>query len=133
MTVLLLDTNVVSILFKPDHPLHPKCFEVVAGGQWLISLMTRAELLLWPRVNRWGQKRREELLKHIDLCTTILPDEGTCLSWVEIVAESRDKGRPVTVADAWIAATARQWDLPLVTADHRDYQHISGLTIVPVL
>jgi predicted nucleic acid-binding protein len=46
MRVLLLDTNVVSILFKPDHSLHQKCFEIVAGYQWFISFMTRGELLL---------------------------------------------------------------------------------------
>lgn len=58
MSVLLLDTNVVSILFKPDYPLHAKFFEIVAGSQWFISFMTRAELLLWPAVNAWGSKRK---------------------------------------------------------------------------
>jgi hypothetical protein len=47
MRVLLLDTNVVSILFKP----YNKCFGIVAGSQWFISFMARAELLLWPRLN----------------------------------------------------------------------------------
>ena len=31
MRVLLLDTNVVSILFKPDHSLHQKCLGIVTG------------------------------------------------------------------------------------------------------
>jgi len=55
------------------------------------------------------------------------------VQWADIVAESRLSGRPITAADAWIAATARQWDLALVTADYRDYEHIDGLTLVPVL
>ena len=67
MRVLLLETNVVSILFKPDHSLHQKCFGIVAGHQWFISFMTRGELLLWPRVSQWGSRRREELTSHIDL------------------------------------------------------------------
>ncbi len=117
MKVLLLDTNVVSILFKPDHSLHSKYFEVVSGCQWFISFMTRGELLLWPRVNQWSPKRREELLNHVDLRTTLLPDEQTCAHWADIVAESRLAGRPITAADAWIAAAARQWDLALVTTD----------------
>jgi hypothetical protein len=33
MSVLLLDTNVVSILFKPDHFLHGQAFAIVAGHQ----------------------------------------------------------------------------------------------------
>jgi predicted nucleic acid-binding protein len=40
MTVLLLDTNVVSILFKPDHSLHQKCLRIATGRQWFISFMT---------------------------------------------------------------------------------------------
>lgn len=41
MRVFLLDTNVVSILFKPEHALYETCFGVVAGSQWFISFMTR--------------------------------------------------------------------------------------------
>jgi predicted nucleic acid-binding protein len=133
MRVLLLDTNVVSILFKPDHSLHQGCFEIVTGHQWFISFMTRGELLLWPRVNRWGARRREELVNHIDLCTTLFSDEETCVLWADIMLESRVAGRPVTTADAWVAAAARQWDLALVTADYRDFEHLGGLTLIPVL
>jgi predicted nucleic acid-binding protein len=97
---LLLDTNVVSILFKPDHPLYDKCLGIVGGSQWFISFMTRAELLLWPRLNHWGATRREKLVAHMGLCTTL--------------AESQTAGRPMTVADAWVAAAAKQWRLALI-------------------
>src|SRR5437763_17175826 len=120
MRVLLLDTSVVSILFKPDHLLHQKCFAIVADHYWYISFMTHAELLVWPRVNNWGSTRRRELADHIDLCTTLFPDNETCVSWADVMAESRIAGAPITPADAWIAAAARQWDLALVTADYRD-------------
>jgi predicted nucleic acid-binding protein len=46
MSILLLDTNVVSVLFKPDHILHSRSFQIVAGHQWFTSFMTRGELLL---------------------------------------------------------------------------------------
>jgi predicted nucleic acid-binding protein len=132
VSVRLLDTNVVSILFKPDHSLHEKCFAIVTGHQWFISFMTRSELLLWPRVNQWGSRRREELINHINLCTTLLPDEDSCVLWADVMAESRVAGRPITAADAWVAAAARQWDLALVTADYRDFEHLDGLTLIPV-
>lgn len=57
MNMLVLDTNIVSILFKPTHSLHRTCFEIVEGNQWFISFMTRGELLLWPSLNRWGATR----------------------------------------------------------------------------
>ena len=132
MRVLLLDTNVVSILFKPDHSVHQKCFGIVNGHQCFISFMTRSELLLWPRVNQWQAERRAQLTKHIDLCTTLFPDEDTCVAWADIMAENRIAGRPITAADAWVAATARQWGLALVTADYRDFAHLDGLTLIPV-
>ena len=94
--------------------------------------MTHAELLLWPRINKWGSRRREELLNHINLCTTLLPDEDTCAVWADIMIESRTAGRPLTPADAWIAAAARQWDLALVSLDYRDFEHLDGLTLIPI-
>ena len=96
----------------------PAKLEIVAGHQWFISFMTRGELLMWPKVNRWSSTGREELIKHINLCTTLFLDEATCLLWADIMAASRAAGRPITASDAWIAATARQWDLALVTADY---------------
>jgi predicted nucleic acid-binding protein len=123
----------VSILFKPDSPQHDKCFRIVAGSEWFISFMTRAELLLWPLVNQWGRQRREKLAGHVDLCTTLLPDQNTCAIWADIITESQQSGRPMTVADAWVAAAAKQWDLALVTADHRDFEHLGGITLIPIL
>ena len=53
MRVLLVDTNVVSILFNRQHSLRQACVDAVAGHQLIISFMTRAELLLWPTANNW--------------------------------------------------------------------------------
>lgn len=132
MRVLLLDTNVVSILFKPDNALHQRCLRIAADHQWFISFMTRAELLFWPRANQWGTARRDQLHGHINLCTTLFADEATCELWAGIMAVSRAAGRPITPSDAWVAATARQWNIPLVTADYRDFEHLDGLTLIPV-
>src|SRR6266496_3753006 len=57
MSVLLVDTNVVSILFNYRHSLRQTCVEAVAGHELVISFMARAELLLWPAANNWGYHR----------------------------------------------------------------------------
>jgi len=106
---------------------------MVGESQWFISFMTRAELLLWPRVNRWGPKRRAELISHMDLCTTLFPDEGTFGISADIMAESLCAGRTVAASDAWIAAAARQWDLALATTDYHDFEHLDRLTLLPIL
>jgi hypothetical protein len=51
MSVLLVDTNVASILFNRRHSLRQACLAAVSGHQLLISFMTRSELLVWPAAN----------------------------------------------------------------------------------
>ena len=133
MRVSLLDTTVVSILFKPDHSLFGECSRLVDGAHLCISFMSRAELLLWPLQNSWGHSRRDHLLRHVDRCTTIFPDHDTCVQWSEISSQSRATGRGISTSDAWIAATARQWKLPLITTYRRDFEHVDGLTVVAVV
>jgi predicted nucleic acid-binding protein len=132
MTDLLIDTDAVSILFKPTHPLYQSCLAATTGQYLLISFMTQAELALWPRLNNRGAARVELLKKHIGLFTTLYPDGVTCERWADVVSESRSAGRPMGVADAWIAACARQWGVPLVTANFRDFGHLSGIVLVPL-
>jgi predicted nucleic acid-binding protein len=132
MSALLLDTNVVSILFNKNHRSRDSCLRAVAGHELAISFMSRVELLLWPATNNWGELRRTKLMRHLDLYTTLYPDGITCSIWADIVAHCRSAGRPVQTADAWIAACARQWGLPLVTADVRDFEVIPDLSIVAV-
>jgi predicted nucleic acid-binding protein len=132
MNVVLLDTNVVSILFNRNHQLRQTCIDIVVGKHLVISFMTRAELLLWPTTNNWGDSRRAALEQHLALYSTLYPDEHTCAIWAQIVDQSRRAGRPVQTADAWISSAARQWSCPLVTTDFRDYEAIENLDVIPV-
>jgi len=132
MNVLLLDTNVVSILFNRNHSLRQRCIEAVAGHQLVISFMTRAELLLWPAANNWGTARRTALEEHMALCLTLFPDERTCAIWAAVLDQCRRAGQPIQTADAWIAASARQWACTLVTTDFRDYAAVEDLDVVPI-
>jgi predicted nucleic acid-binding protein len=64
--------------------------------------------------------------------TTLYPDERTCEIWVEVVDGRRLAGQQIRTADAWIASTAKQWRLPLVTTDFRDYEPVDDREIVPI-
>lgn len=129
MTPLLVDTNIVSILFKRESSLFLRCSEAIRGANCCMSFMTRAELLLWPRVNAWGEQRRLLLEEHITDFTTLLPDEEDCAHWAEIVAETRQAGRPMSHGDAWIAATAKRWQLPLLTTNYKDFEHLREIEV----
>ena len=132
MNALLLDTNIVSILFVPHHRSREDVLTLVTGHELVISFMSRAELYLWPVLNQWGAGRRELLLRHLELYTPLFPDETTCHLWSDVVAQCRRKGRPIHTADAWIAATAKQWSLPLVTANVSDFETIDDLRLIPL-
>lgn len=71
MSVLLVDTNVVSILFNRWHSLRQTCLDTVTGHQLMISFITRAELMLWPAANGWGEARRAALAQHVALYLTL--------------------------------------------------------------
>ena len=132
MNIVLIDTNVASILLNPKQALCADCILAVAGQHLTIAFMTRAELSLWPAANNWGQARRADLAKHFTKYTTLLPDEETCEFWVRVKDGCKRKGRPIQTADAWIAATALQWDIPLITSDYGDFAAVDGLEIVPI-
>jgi predicted nucleic acid-binding protein len=52
--------------------------------------------------------------------------------WAAIRNESTRKGRQMSSADAWIAATALGFSAPLVTNNPKDYRHPDKLQLVSV-
>ena len=62
--------------------------------------------------------------------TTLLPDGETARLWARIKTSRERLGRPITFADAWIAASAMQLNLPLVTHNAPDYETIERLVVV---
>ncbi len=94
--------------------------------------MTLAELLVWPKLNRWGIARETSLRNYLTDFVTLFPDEQTCeiLSGLKLL--SRKSGRPISEQDAWIAATALRFQIPLITRNHRDFNFIDELELIPV-
>jgi predicted nucleic acid-binding protein len=78
----------------------------------------------------WGASRRNLMGRFLDRFTLLLPDGETARLWARIKTSRERQGRPITFADAWIAAAAVQLDLPLVTHNARDYEAIERLVVV---
>lgn len=127
MTVVV-DTDVVSYIFKKD-PKARLYRRHLIGQTWVISFMTQAELDNWALWHHWGQARREALEQHLQRFQIYYPDRDLCLWWAETVNRARLNGRPIQVADAWIAATALALGVPLVTHNAADYEGVDGLEI----
>ncbi len=64
---------------------------------------------------------------------TILPaTRELCSVWAKVSWDARKKGRPIQTADAWIAASAIHYQVPLITNNASDYTMISGLQLLTV-
>jgi predicted nucleic acid-binding protein len=103
------------------------------GKRIVLSFASVAELWLGAEVAGYNEASRRRLAGDIGAATVIAPDNELTHEWARLTAEARRAGHALGQAphvhDAWIAATARMYDLPLVTDDHH-FDGFSGLTIV---
>jgi predicted nucleic acid-binding protein len=127
--MILLDTNILSELMRPA----PEG----AVEQWLadqpeasvfISAITEAELRYGAKIMPPG-KRQAALVTQIegvieeDFSGRILPfDSSAAVAFAEIASLRRQAGRPISQADAQIAAIARSRGAALATRNVPDFE-----------
>lgn len=125
----LVDTDVLSFTFR--HDTRGTLYRPHLEGRVLaISFVTLAELDQWAQIRNWGPARRAELAAHVAEVTVLHSNRDLCRWWASVSVESRRVGRPIQPSDAWIAATALLYDMPLVTHNPADFAGVSGLTII---
>ncbi|MGA3326848.1 MAG: PIN domain-containing protein [Terriglobia bacterium] len=129
MRRLLVDTDVASYIFK-WHPLAPRYVELMADNEVLISFVTLAEMRLGALKSHWGFRKISLLEKYLSRFSVCYPDDRLCSGWAEVKHESNRGGHPIASQDAWIAATARYLDAPLVTNNTKHYAHLKNLEIL---
>jgi tRNA(fMet)-specific endonuclease VapC len=129
MNAAVVDTDVVSMLFKGD--TRALAFRSHITNRLLgISFMTLAELERWPLERGWGQKRKLELAQHLTRYTVLPVSRELCAQWAEVSFAAKRKGRPIQTADAWIAASAVHYQVPLITNNRDDYSAVDGLVLL---
>ena len=125
---LIVDTDVASYVFKWHPEFAPRYIHLLQGAELFLSFMSVAEG--GASQANWGTRQRDLLEQYIADFAVLHSDNSLCSWWAEVKTESRQKGRPMGSADAWIAATALALSVPLVTNNAKDYQHLDGLQIV---
>ena len=129
MNVAIIDTDVVSMLFKGDS--RAERYRVHIRDRLLgISFMTLAELERWPLERNWGLGRKAELAHHLTKYTVLPVNRELCAKWAEVSFGARRKGRPIQTADAWIAASALHYRAPLITNNASDYSMVDNLQLL---
>jgi tRNA(fMet)-specific endonuclease VapC len=129
MASVVVDTDVMSFLFKRDS--RAEWYRPHLTGKLLVlSFMTIAELDCWALARNWGQTCRARMEEYLRNFVVYLFDRALCLKWAEVSDHARRNGRRIECADAWVAATAIQHDIPLVTHNASDYAGVHGLMVI---
>ncbi|MGE0200920.1 MAG: type II toxin-antitoxin system VapC family toxin [Candidatus Melainabacteria bacterium] len=126
---LLIDTNVISFILKGDTRAARYSSQLV-GNALAISFMTLAELDRWAIAHRWGERKKAQLDHYLTQFVVLPVDRLLCEQWAKVSDQAARDGKPIQCADAWIAATAILYDIPLVTHNPKDFKHITGLKIL---
>jgi tRNA(fMet)-specific endonuclease VapC len=129
MDFVLVDTDVVSFTFKRD--TRRSLYRGHLDGKLLfISFMTVAELDPWADARNWGKRKRAELAAFLQPYTVIDSDRELCRTWAQVKNVAQRAGHHLDTADAWIAATALLYEVPLITHNRGHFAHIQGLRVI---
>ncbi len=127
--MIVLDSNVVSELMRPAiSPAVVAWMSGQAAVEFFTTTITVAEILYGVEIAPKG-KRRDQLLKQSeatfsqDFAGHILSfDESAARMYALIASVRRSRGRPISVADAQIAAIARAQGATLATRNGVDFE-----------
>ena len=136
--MIVLDTNVISELFRP-HP-NPKVIRWLSaiGDDLAITAITLAELLAGvERLPDGKRKSQLEAAIHGALApfrssSAILSfDDDAAVEYAKILARRDRAGLPMSLADAQIASICKSHDAICATRNVKDFQHTGVQLINP--
>jgi tRNA(fMet)-specific endonuclease VapC len=129
MAIRVIDTDVWSYLYKGRD--EAKLYQShILGNTLVISFQTQAELLRWAVAADWGQRRRQDLESRLQEYAVEHSSDILSLRWAEAMDSARCNGRPISAADAWIAATALHLGVPLITHNKAHFVGVDGLNLI---
>ncbi len=134
--MIVLDTNVVSEMMRraPD-PGVVRWVDAFAVADVFVTAVTAAELMYGAARLPEG-RRKQELVAKVgvliaeDFKGQVLPFDGlAAVDYADIVASRERDGRPISMADAQIAAICRCYGAALATRNVADFQEV-GIHVV---
>lgn len=130
MRTLIVDSNVISYIYKQD--TRAALYEPhLANALTFTSFMTLAELERWAIARNWGMRKHASLLHLVQKRFAVIEsNHALCRQWAQVTEEVKKSGRVIQSSDAWIAATARLYNAPLVTHNKADFAVVPGLSII---
>lgn len=126
---LMLDTNILSYMWKKD-PLAQLYTPHLVGKTLVISFITVGELFFYWEDKGWGERRRQEMEAKLRNYIIVPSDHEIARCYGMVAKERKRQGRPISLNDAWIAASAIRHGVKLVTHNAKDFEGISNLTVI---
>lgn len=126
--MIILDTNVVSELMRQIPEVDVvRWVDQYAADEVFITAVTAAELQYGVARLPDGRRKEELSVKVGELLTEdfqdqVLPFGSDAAAHYAWIAAARERGgRPISMADAQIAAICRSFDAPLATRNTKDF------------
>ncbi|MDZ5078757.1 type II toxin-antitoxin system VapC family toxin [Nesterenkonia sp. HG001] len=134
--MIVLDTNVISEIFRPAPEVHVVDWLASLTGDVAITSVTLAELLAGVRRLPDG-RRRDELTERIHAAVepywgsrAVLPfDDVAADRYADVLVARENAGAPISTADAQIAAICLTHDATCATRNAKDFAH-TGVELV---
>ncbi len=128
---ILVDTNVVSYVMRGG-PLGRAYAPCLRGNLVAVSFITVGELYYGAEKAEWGEQKRLQLESVLKRFVVIPYDHQVAKLYGRLVAQRERIGKPISVADAWIAACALRHGVALVTHNARDFDLIPDLQVITI-
>lgn len=123
---VVLDTSVVVSILRRV----PGVKENARGAEeLLVPLIALGELEYGANLATPPERQREAVRGFMEGATLLLPTAHTAAKYGQVKFALKTIGRPIPENDIWIAATALEHGLPLVTRDAH-FAHVPGLTVL---
>jgi predicted nucleic acid-binding protein len=116
---MLLDSNIIIGATRPEGGV---LVGYVAQESACISIVTAIETLGFHRLSEEEEQAIQAYLGELPQ----VPLNQAVASRAIALRKQRKMG----LADAILAATALEWDIPLVTCNSEDFKHVAGLKVI---
>jgi tRNA(fMet)-specific endonuclease VapC len=125
--IWLLDSDICSAHVKGEHSVRQRLS--AGAGQLAVSTLTAGELLTWGHRRR-AARGRLRAIESLLTTVSILPiDESVARRFAVLRAAQLDAGQKTPVLDLFIAATAIEHGLTLVTHNTKDFAVVAGIAL----
>lgn len=121
----LLDTSIVVAFPRGDLAVSER---VAEAEEVFINTIVLGELYFGARLSARAKENVAQVDSFATAARVIVCDRGTADRYADLKLRLRAKGRPLPENDIWIAATAQQHDLILISRDGH-FEELDELTL----